>query len=135
ELAGRGVGVDAVVEVAGRRTPAKRRVVADRQMIARLDEEPAGPVPPLAREALLAAVDALARASGLVLVCDYGLGVLCDEVLAGLAELRPGWTCPVVVDAHEPARWGALRPTAVTPNWEETLTLLGGEAPGPGADR
>src|SRR5438309_1444645 len=32
ELAGRGVGVDAVVEVAGRRTPAKRRVVADRQM-------------------------------------------------------------------------------------------------------
>jgi D-beta-D-heptose 7-phosphate kinase / D-beta-D-heptose 1-phosphate adenosyltransferase len=132
ELAGRGVDAWPVLDLPGCRTHSKRRVLAGQQMLARLDDGDLGPLPAVTAEELLHRVERLAARADAVLVCDYGLGTLPEPVRDGLARLRPSWRCPVVLDAHDPARWAPLRPTAVTPNYAETLALLGTAGPAAG---
>jgi D-beta-D-heptose 7-phosphate kinase / D-beta-D-heptose 1-phosphate adenosyltransferase len=130
ELRRRGVATDDLVVVPGWRTTCKRRLVADGQVLARLDESPPAPgLPPGAEGALRDRVaEVLAHASH-VLVCDYGLGTLGDDVRQAVAEHRPHLRT-VVVDAHDPVRWAGLRPTAVTPDVEECRAMLGhGQGP------
>jgi rfaE bifunctional protein kinase chain/domain/rfaE bifunctional protein nucleotidyltransferase chain/domain len=135
ELGHHGVHTGPTIEVPGRRTISKRRVLAGGHMLARLDDGTVEPIPTAEADRLLATVARLAATCDAVLICDYGLGTLCDRVRDGLAELRTRWRCPVVVDAHDPARWRPVAPTAVTPNYAETLALLGCAAPDPGTDR
>ena len=59
-----------------------------------------------------------------VLVADYGLGSLTEEVRERLVALRDEipW---LVVDGRDPAGWSAARPDVVTPNAAEAAALLG----------
>jgi rfaE bifunctional protein nucleotidyltransferase chain/domain len=120
-LAEHGVDTSGLVTVPGRPTPAKRRVVADGQLVARFDTGPG----PLADRAAGLVSDALAAAlAGCrhLLVSDYGLGVAADRVRAAVAAARDGVEL-LVVDAHDPAPWAPARPTVVTPNAAEARRL------------
>lgn len=94
------------------RTHAKTRAVVDGQILARIDEI-AAPSERL--------VDADLPRHGAVLIADYGLGL--DQVIDQLIPLRSMWSL-LVVDAHAPEAWQALRPDVVTPNWSEASALL-----------
>ncbi len=129
-LTERGVATDCMLVEAGRTTVAKRRILADGALVARYDTPPG---PPLARTtrraltgALAAALDRAApeRGTDAVVVCDYGLGTLTEEVRTALAALRPRLGT-LLVDAHDLAGWAALAPDVVTPNAAEVATLLG----------
>ncbi|HET8643084.1 MAG TPA: D-glycero-beta-D-manno-heptose 1-phosphate adenylyltransferase [Pseudonocardiaceae bacterium] len=124
ELRSADVATDFVTVVPDRRTTAKRRVVAGDQLLVRLDDGDHDQ-PPLADPGMLA--PALAGCDAVV-VCDYESGLLSAEVIAALAELRPGLPL-LVVDAHDPGRWAKLRPDLVTPNAAEAESLLGEPIP------
>jgi D-beta-D-heptose 7-phosphate kinase / D-beta-D-heptose 1-phosphate adenosyltransferase len=120
-----GVGDEYLVTEPGRRTVVKRRLVAEGQLVARFDEgdrtPPSGK--PLAAAARHTA--RLGRRADAIVVSDYGYGAVGDGVRAALAATRARRGRPVlVVDAHDPVALAALRPTAVTPSFDEILALL-----------
>jgi D-beta-D-heptose 7-phosphate kinase/D-beta-D-heptose 1-phosphate adenosyltransferase len=114
-----GVDTAAVVVEPGRRTTAKRRVVAGEQVLVRLDDGDRDQAP-------LTEVPGLADEWDAVIVCDYGTGLLTETVLDAVRRTRPPL---VVVDAHDPARWARLCPDLVTPNAGEAAAVLGGPIP------
>ncbi|SHF29440.1 D-glycero-beta-D-manno-heptose 1-phosphate adenylyltransferase [Streptoalloteichus hindustanus] len=117
-----GVSTARVLVEPGRRTVAKRRLVAGEQLVARLDEGDVGP--PRERAADLAALVLRAAADAdAILVADYGLGVCCPEVLDALFDHRDELP-PLVVDAHDLRPWARVRPDLVTPNASEAAALL-----------
>jgi D-beta-D-heptose 7-phosphate kinase / D-beta-D-heptose 1-phosphate adenosyltransferase len=59
-----------------------------------------------------------------VVVADYGLGVLTDEVRDRLVTLRAAIPL-LVVDGRDPLGWCAISPDVVTPNAAEAAALLG----------
>ncbi|MDP8967300.1 MAG: PfkB family carbohydrate kinase, partial [Actinomycetota bacterium] len=125
-VGGFGVDVAGVVATEERSTVAKRRVLAEGQMLVRFDEGMLSPLAPhlegevrsLLRDGV-AAVDA-------VVVADYGSGVMTDGVIKALAATRSPGSPPIVVDAKEPRRYRRARTFACTPNFEEARAALGG---------
>jgi D-beta-D-heptose 7-phosphate kinase/D-beta-D-heptose 1-phosphate adenosyltransferase len=127
-LAAAGVA-DRLVPTPGRRTVAKRRLMAGGQIVARFDEGDTGELPPAARDTLLSrARQALAEAPDAVLVCDYGTGAVPDELVDLLCRYRPRPPL-LAVDAHDLRRFAVLRPDLVTPSVAEAAHLLGRPAP------
>lgn len=114
-----GVDTSGIAVEHGRRTTAKRRVVAGEQVLVRLDDGDRDQPP-------LAEIPGLAENWDAIVVCDYGTGLLTAPVLDAIRRTRPPL---VVVDAHDPARWARLRPDLVTPNAEETAAVLGRPIP------
>jgi D-beta-D-heptose 7-phosphate kinase/D-beta-D-heptose 1-phosphate adenosyltransferase len=123
-----GVDDGSLVTEPGRRTVVKRRLVAEGQLIARFDE--GDPTPPNAAAAgdMARAAARLIRTSDAVVVSDYGYGVVGDTVVRGLNAERRRNRRVLVVDAHDPAAFVALVPTAVTPSFAEVAPLLPDEA-------
>ncbi len=123
----RAAGVDTteVVPEPARATVVKRRLVAEGQLLLRFDEgHPADPAPGT-RAHLLARLTDLVPAVDVVLVSDYGYGLLDDDTVARLADLRAENPEQVwLVDAHDVERYAVLRPTAVTPSFAEVAHLL-----------
>lgn len=125
ELRDAGVDTAEVLASPGWRTTAKRRLVADGHVLARLDETPHAVPPPRVERELGDRLDrVLSERPRHVLVCDYGTGVLTDRIRDLLAAHRPRMRS-LVVDAHDPTRWAPARPTAVTPDLAECRTVLG----------
>ncbi|WP_010157680.1 bifunctional heptose 7-phosphate kinase/heptose 1-phosphate adenyltransferase, partial [Leucobacter chromiiresistens] len=126
------VDVRALQRVAGARTTTKARVSVADQVLIRLDDTQREPWPEQVRRQLLDDLaEALAECDALV-ICDYGAALLDDAMISALAALPRA--ALLVVDAHDPARWAALRPDVITPNAGETERLLG-ERLGSGEDR
>jgi rfaE bifunctional protein nucleotidyltransferase chain/domain/rfaE bifunctional protein kinase chain/domain len=126
-----------LVPVRGRRTLAKRRLVADGQILLRFDEGDTGPVPPDAARQLVECIEGTVDAGvDAVLVGDYGAGTVDGRVREALAHRR-GDIPLLVVDAHDPRPWAAVRPDLVTPSFAEAWRLLDGDDadddPGPHA--
>ncbi|MEJ6489019.1 PfkB family carbohydrate kinase [Leucobacter sp. USCH14] len=126
------VDVDALQRVEGARTTTKARVSVADQVLIRLDDTQREPWPEPVRRRLLDDLrEALSECDALV-ICDYGAALLDEAMIAELAGLPRA--ALLVVDAHEPARWAALRPDIITPNAGETERLLGDRL-GSGEDR
>jgi rfaE bifunctional protein nucleotidyltransferase chain/domain/rfaE bifunctional protein kinase chain/domain len=114
--------VNRLIPVRGRRTPAKRRLIADEQIILRFDEGDTGPLPDSAAAALCEAISQeLASGVRAVVVADYG-GV--DERVRQLLHDRRDAIPLLVVDAHDPRPWAGTRPDLVTPSFTEACRLL-----------
>jgi D-beta-D-heptose 7-phosphate kinase / D-beta-D-heptose 1-phosphate adenosyltransferase len=118
-----GVHGDLLLAEAGSRTHCKTRILADGHYVVRVDEGDTA-VP---GRRLRAAVERSLEEADVLVLSDYGLGVLDDRTIGFLAARRP--SMPVVVDAKHPARFRRLRPTAVTPNLEEASAMAGSGKP------
>ncbi|WP_316690038.1 D-glycero-beta-D-manno-heptose 1-phosphate adenylyltransferase [Pseudonocardia sp. H11422] len=135
-----GVRTERSVIELGRPTPAKRRLLAAGQPIARYDvtpdRPPRGPTQLALTDALTEAVCGPRGKEGegdrvpvdAVLVADYGLGALTARVRRRLARLRPRIPL-LVVDAHLLRPWAAVAPDVVTPSAAEAAALLGEPVP------
>ena len=128
-LAGGGVDVSSLVVDPGRSTVAKRRLSAGEHMVARFDEGGVAPLTDAARQAVLERLPEVFAAADVVVVSDYGCGVMDDEVVAALARLHQDDPRVLVVDAHDIARYAAVGATALTPSYDEVRALLT-DAPG-----
>jgi D-beta-D-heptose 7-phosphate kinase/D-beta-D-heptose 1-phosphate adenosyltransferase len=118
-------GVDhRLIPVRGRRTLAKRRLVAEDQIMLRFDEGDTGPLPARSVTALVETVAAaLDEGVDAVVVGDYGGGGADGSVRALLAERRNDIPL-LIVDAHDPRQWADVRPDLVTPSFAEACRLL-----------
>lgn len=125
-LSAAGVDVSGLIASARVTTPKKTRIVVDDHILLRLDrlggKHDSGGAARWDEELRARTLRALDGSEALV-IADYGGHVYSAELVAWLAKAaRPGLS---VVDAHEPERWKALRPSVVTPNVGETERLLG----------
>jgi len=125
-LAEAGVGVEGVVRAPGRRTLHKQRVLAGGEMLARLDEGSDGPLGATAEGALALRLAAALPGADAVIASDYGAGVLTRRIRELLGEHRSRTRGLLLADAKDLRRYRRLGVTAVTPNFDEALALLGG---------
>jgi D-beta-D-heptose 7-phosphate kinase/D-beta-D-heptose 1-phosphate adenosyltransferase len=108
-----------------RRTLAKQRVLGGGQILVRFDSGSTEPIDADVEDELIRRLESAARDVDAVLLSDYAYGVLGARVDAALRAAVEGRDVVVMVDARDPARHAALRPTATKPNYAEAVRLLG----------
>ncbi len=102
-LATAGGGLAGVVRSRALATTAKTRVIAHSQQVVRFDQDPdASAVPARLLNRLRAWVGAHARHYPVIVVSDYGKGVVTPELLADLAALRRRHGFAYVIDPKRP---------------------------------
>src|SRR3954453_10649612 len=119
---------DHTVVVPGRQTCAKRRVVADGQILfCEEDGRHPGPLPAPPVDRLLDRLPALtaddATPTPVLVVCDYGRGALDDQVRRWLVSHRDRFRL-VALDAHDLGPYADLKPTVVTPSYAQAASLM-----------
>jgi len=109
----------------GRRTTLKTRFIAGSQQLLRADTETALAVRPETRTRLLDGIADAARPCGAIVLSDYGKGVLCREMIAGVLGIAARSGLPVLVDPKG-RDWARYRGAAVlTPNRKELAEATG----------
>jgi len=120
-----GVPTRDVLAGAERTTLAKERVLADGQMVVRLDSGSQAAVDAETEDELIKRLSAAHAVADAVIVSDYDYGIVTARILTVLAELQAARPLPLVVDARDPSRYRKLAITAVKPNYGEAIRLLG----------
>ena len=118
-LAALGVPTDGIAMSSGRKTPCKSRFTALNQQVLRFDEEEVRALDPAERAAMLSAYEAALAAADIVILSDYGKGVLLDGMAGELIRLARAADKPVIADpkGRDYGRYAGA--TAVTPNRTE----------------
>ncbi len=112
-----------LVEDASVSTHHKLRILANGQYIVRFDED--AQVPSTAsQQALLKALEHLYSGIDLVVISDYGYGVLAGELIERLRALRSARYVPLLVDSKYLHRYNHSRATVITPNQGEAESLV-----------
>ncbi len=112
-----------VVRCRGRRTLAKHRLLANGQILMRIDQGTTTALDPAAEAQLVASLKSQLPHCQLVIVSDYGYGNATDEIIACLRDRPVGvWLC---VDSKRLDRWAVARPEIVKPNYLQACRLLG----------
>jgi D-beta-D-heptose 7-phosphate kinase / D-beta-D-heptose 1-phosphate adenosyltransferase len=120
-----GVKTDCMVIRPERRTLAKRRVSAGGQMLVRFDQGDTEPIDGVTEAQLIEQLGRLFPHVDGIIISDYGYGVLTPRVADVLQDLQLWHRRPVFADAKDLTRYRGLSPTAVKPNYGETVKLLG----------
>jgi len=125
ELRRLGADTAGVVRSRDSATTRKTRIIAHQQQVVRLDREEAG----------ASAVRAAARARGfllanlgradVVVISDYGKGLITPTLLAVLAAVRARRPFPLVIDPKQINFAHYRRPSLVTPNRDEASRASG----------
>jgi len=123
-LAAEGVDAAELLEVAGRKTSIKSRVMAGHQQVLRFDRESTEPIDrATVRRIIALAREGLDHFDGLIL-SDYAKGVLTPGLIKALIELFKEAGKPVVADpkGHDFSRYRGA--TVLTPNRKEARESL-----------
>ncbi len=124
-LADRGVGVEHMIEVPGRPTTTKTRIIAHNQQVVRADREHARPLDEANERLLVRALEEAVPSADVLIISDYGKGVVSERTLeAALEAARAGETM-VCVDPKESHFSRYLGVTAITPNLKEASGAVG----------
>jgi len=108
-----------LVEERGRRTTVKTRFVADGQQLLRADSEVVRPATAEAEAALVARCTAELRRCQVVVVSDYGKGVVSPSLVAAILAAAGREGRPVIVDPKGMDYSRYRRATVLTPNRSE----------------
>lgn len=119
-----GIDAEGLVTAPGHRTTAKRRLLCGGRMVARFDQQDHHPWAAGAVAQLAERVRATAPRADVLLVGDYGDGVVSRAVRDAVSSVRSRLRGPLLVDAHDLRPWASCRPTAVTPSAQEALAVL-----------
>jgi rfaE bifunctional protein kinase chain/domain len=125
----RGVDTRPLFALPGAATSLKLRIMAgemnaQKQQVARVDRSHKVVLDAGAREKLAGAVDAAASACDAMLLADYGLGVLPDEIARRAIDACRARRVPVVVDSRYRA-FAFRGATVATPNEVEAMAAFG----------
>ncbi len=119
EVEASGVSRAGVLVEAGRPTTVKQRFIAGGQQLLRTDRETTEPIASASAAQLLDIAAASGSAHDLVILSDYGKGVLTPEVATGIIRIARELDLPVLVDSkardYEAYRGARL----ITPNSRE----------------
>jgi D-beta-D-heptose 7-phosphate kinase/D-beta-D-heptose 1-phosphate adenosyltransferase len=128
QLARLEVGADHLLAHPARRTLTKQRVLADSQLLLRLDQGSTDPLDPATEQALIGRLGEHFPRCDAVILSDYCYGILAPAVLRALAELQARWSKVMVADSRRLPLFRDLGLTGVKPNYDEAVALLGAQA-------
>jgi D-beta-D-heptose 7-phosphate kinase/D-beta-D-heptose 1-phosphate adenosyltransferase len=134
-LQARGVVDSHLVRQRGRATLAKDRVVVGSHVLVRLDRGDTAAADEAAEAAAIERLHKLFASCDAVVLSDYGYGVLTPRVVRALAALQARSPRVLVADSKSLTAYRDLGMTAVKPNYQEALRLLGEGGNGDGRDR
>jgi D-beta-D-heptose 7-phosphate kinase / D-beta-D-heptose 1-phosphate adenosyltransferase len=123
-LAQQGVNTADVIRTASRTTLLKQRILADQQILARLDQGSTALLTPDLEQALLARLTDWFPRCDAVIVSDYSYGIITPRVIQTLAELQTQSSRTLVIDSRCLQNYRTVGATAVKPNYSEALHLL-----------
>ena len=86
ELMKLGVDVSALIAESGRPTTRKTRIIAEHQQVLRIDREQVKEIAARSTEAILQRTSELLKTSDVLLISDYGKGVVTRQLVAALAQ-------------------------------------------------
>lgn len=121
----RGVRSDGLVEVPGRPTSVKTRVLARRQQIVRFDHEDESDLDERAAESVVDAVRARLAEVDVVILEDYNKGVLVPTVIEDVLAAAAERGVPTVVDPKRRNFFRFRGATVFKPNAKELADALG----------
>jgi D-beta-D-heptose 7-phosphate kinase/D-beta-D-heptose 1-phosphate adenosyltransferase len=127
-LRSKGLSWRGLVEVDGRPTAVKTRIIAQHQQVVRFDREARTPVPSNATAGLVAHVSALMPELDVVVVSDYGKGVVTGGLMAELLQTARAQGTLVAVDPTPENSSYYRGADVITPNTQETERMTGGSA-------
>jgi D-beta-D-heptose 7-phosphate kinase / D-beta-D-heptose 1-phosphate adenosyltransferase len=119
-----GVSTSTLICSPERMTLSKQRILADQQILARLDQ---GSTTSLSCDLEQALIDQLTQQYLLhdgVVISDYSYGILTPRLIQTLAELQACSPRPVIIDSRRLSAYCSIQATAVKPNYDEALQLL-----------
>jgi len=126
-LDNKGVSTQRLLVVPERKTLFKQRIVANNQILARVDRGTTHA--PIAAETELLAnlLEECYKVANLdaIIVSDYGYGTVAPPILAKLHELRASFNYLLIIDAKDLTKYSELNATAMTPNYAEAMAILG----------
>ncbi|HLO78312.1 MAG TPA: D-glycero-beta-D-manno-heptose-7-phosphate kinase [Magnetospirillum sp.] len=125
-LLGEHDGIDPCLVVEpGRQTTIKTRFFASSQQLLRADRETRAPLSALSRDQVLARADGLIAKAGVVVLSDYGKGVLAPPVVGELIARARSRGKPVIVDPKGTDYTRYRGATLLTPNRKELHEATG----------
>lgn len=133
-LAREGIATLGVMQLSGRRTTVKTRIVAERQQIARLDVEDHANLSPAARRALCRQAAELASQVDGVIISDYAKGAVGRELVEAVLAAAQQNNIPAALDPKWNAGPRVRGLTVATPNRHEAFALARVPEPAPAGD-
>lgn len=121
----RGVSTRYVLLDPYRATLSKNRIVASSQMIVRFDQ---GSISTISRNIERAMIDNLTRIfpwSDALIVSDYNYGLLTERMIETIGKLQSENPRVLVVDSKRLQEYRKIDVTAIKPNYDEIVQLLG----------
>jgi D-beta-D-heptose 7-phosphate kinase/D-beta-D-heptose 1-phosphate adenosyltransferase len=120
---------EGLVENDARPTTVKKRIIAGAQQIARVDYEDATPIGTELEDEVLAAALARIPAAKVVVLSDYGKGVMTERVTSRIIQAARGVGVPVLVDpkGRDYAKYRGA--SLITPNRKEAAAAVGRALP------
>lgn len=113
-----------IISSANRKTLTKQRVMADSQILVRLDQGSTEAITPELEQTLIdRLVEQFSRCDAVV-VSDYDYGTVTPRLVQTLAELQARHPRIMVIDSRRLEVYRNVRATAVKPNYAEALQLL-----------
>lgn len=129
QLRDEGVGTTHVIRHHERQTLLKRRIYSDDRLVLRYDQGSTVPVDARTEERLLSILETLCPQMDVVILSDYGHGILTRHVLQGLAAFQEGQQpCALVADTRRIDEYRGLSLAAIRPSYFSALELLNGSA-------
>lgn len=125
KLKNAGVDTSAIITVPERSTLSKVRVMADTQLVVRYDYGTTTRMSEELESTLINEIDVLFPQMDVIIVSDYGYGVITERVIEHIAQLQQKYNKVVIGDSKDLTRFKAIAPTAVKPNYGEAIALLG----------
>lgn len=119
------VHTEYVIRDKTRKTVAKKRITASSNILLRVDEGTVTDISTACQQELSERVTELFPYIDVIILSDYGNGVITGSLLNTIKGLTASCFKPVIVDARELLRYKQISPTAIKPNYEEALKLLG----------
>lgn len=114
-----------LLELEGRPTTRKTRIIAGNQQVCRLDREDRSPLPDPARHRLLSMLEEQVKRSDAVILSDYDKGVVLPDVIEKSVTLARAKGIPVTVDPQVTHFAQYRNVFILTPNHHEAGRFLG----------
>ena len=119
------VNTDHLLASPDRASLAKHRIVSSCQIMLRYDKGTTDMLDAANESRLVESISECYHDLDAVVVSDYGYGIMTPRVIEAIRALQLKHPCMLVVDAKHLSLYRHLNVTAVKPNYDETVRLLG----------
>lgn len=121
-----GLHAPGLIVCTGRKTTVKTRMIAHKQQVLRVDHEDTRRLPEKVVSKVKAFMERKARESDIIVISDYGKGLITTELTADIAHIAKRAGIRAVADTFKQADFSRYRGlTAITPNRSESELATG----------